>query len=113
MSLPFLTRAVNMNLQSADVNVGRPGPYGSRFTHRRDIWRKWGDMALVHSREEAILCYEFWLLDQPDLIDRACRELTGMSLGCWCLPLPCHAQVLVKIVEARLARSCAEGSDRC
>jgi hypothetical protein len=95
----FVTRAVNMQLQTCDVNVGRPSIYGSRFTHRRDIWRKWRDLALVVSREEAVICYEIWLRDQPELVARARRELMGLALGCWCCPLPCHATVLAKIVE--------------
>jgi len=95
----FPTRAVNMQLQVADVNVGRPSPYGNPFTHRKDIWRKWGSMALVASREEAILCYEHWLRSQPELVARAQRELKGLALGCYCLPLACHAEVLARVVE--------------
>ena len=27
------------------------------------------------------------------------KELKGMELGCWCKPLPCHADVLIKIFK--------------
>lgn len=54
----------------------------------------------MSSREEAVNKYREWLLAQPELIERAKKELKGKLLGCWCAPLACHGDVLVEIVDA-------------
>jgi hypothetical protein len=78
-----------------DVYVGRPSKWGNLFSHQR------GTLALfrVATRAEAISAYEIWIQTQPELMT-ALPELRGKVLGCWCAPLPCHAEVL-----ARLAKS--------
>ncbi|MBO0849946.1 MAG: DUF4326 domain-containing protein [Pseudonocardia sp.] len=56
------------------------------------------------SREQVIEKYKAWLLEQPHLLARL-PELRGRRLGCWCAPLPCHAQVLAELAD--------EGAGRC
>jgi len=51
------------------------------------------------TRDEVIELYRDWLLDRPELLDRL-RELRGRRLACWCRPLPCHADVLIELVDA-------------
>lgn len=51
------------------------------------------------SRAEVIQKYRDRLLGQPALLDRL-RELRGRRLACWCSPEPCHADVLLELVEA-------------
>jgi hypothetical protein len=51
------------------------------------------------SREESIREYKGWLLAQPELVEKARKELKGKVLGCWCKPELCHGDVLVEIVE--------------
>jgi hypothetical protein len=83
-----------------DVYIGRPSIWSNPFSHHpsaRPPFR-------VASRQEAIRRYEAWLLDQPDLVERAKRELRGMVLGCWCAPLPCHGDVLLRIANENLNR---------
>lgn len=46
-------------------------------------------------RAAAVRRYEDWLARRPELLRRLRRgELAGRALGCWCAPLPCHADVL-------------------
>ena len=77
-----------------DVYIGRvmphltQSPYANKFRIGRD-----GD------RQTVIEKYRQWLLAQPQLIEKARRELRGKRLGCWCKPQDCHGDVLVEICE--------------
>ena len=51
------------------------------------------------SRDEMMRNYRDYLLSRPDLLTLA-RELQGSRLGCWCVPLPCHAEVIAAIADA-------------
>lgn len=88
-----MTRVVNLRREPYDVYIGRPGkgkkgPWGNPFTLGRD-----GDRAMVLAK------YRRWLMDQPELIERARRELRGKVLGCFCKPLACHGDVLAEVVD--------------
>jgi hypothetical protein len=50
------------------------------------------------TREEVIAQYERWLRAQPDLM-AALPELRGKDLACWCAPLPCHGDVLLRLAN--------------
>ena len=50
-------------------------------------------------REHAIASYERWLCDKPELM-AALPELRGRDLCCWCAPLACHGDVLVRLANA-------------
>jgi hypothetical protein len=51
------------------------------------------------TRAEVIEKYRSWLLGRQELLLRL-HELRGRRLACWCSPEPCHAEVLVELVEA-------------
>ena len=60
------------------ANPFRPGPDGSR---------------------EAITArYREYLLGRPELLAQI-PELRGKRLGCWCAPLPCHADVIAELAD--------------
>ncbi|MEU6237821.1 DUF4326 domain-containing protein [Kitasatospora sp. NPDC047058] len=50
------------------------------------------------TREEMLARYRAYLLDRPELLDLV-PDLRGHRLGCWCVPLPCHAQVLADLAD--------------
>jgi hypothetical protein len=80
---------VNCRETSAfDLYVGRPTKWGNPFEIGRD-----------GSRADVIRKYERWLVRQPHLMN-ALPELRGKVLGCWCSPLPCHAEVLIRLANA-------------
>ena len=58
------------------------------------------------TREEVLEKYRAYLLSRPDLL-ALLPALRGRRLGCWCLPEPCHAQVV-----AELADSLPSGAER-
>jgi hypothetical protein len=51
------------------------------------------------SREDVIDQYRAYLLGRPDLL-ALLPDLRGRRLGCWCLPEPCHAQVIAELADA-------------
>lgn len=70
------------------VYIGRGSKWGNPFRIGPD-----GDRAAVIARHEA------WLRDQHDLL-RALDELRGRDLVCFCAPLPCHGDLLLRLANA-------------
>ena len=68
------------------IYVGRPSPWGNPYSGL--------------DRTTNIQRYRTWLLNQPDLVEKARRELRGHDLWCWCAPLPCHADVLLSVANS-------------
>lgn len=73
------------------VYVGRPSKWGNPFTIGKD-----------GTREQVIQKYHKWILKRPDLL-KDVRTLKGQTLGCWCFPKPCHADILVSLAENALS----------
>jgi hypothetical protein len=61
------------------ANPFRPGPDGDR--------------------EQVMEKYRDYLLQRPDLL-AFLPALRGRRLGCWCRPLPCHAEVIAELADA-------------
>lgn len=74
------------------VYVGRPTKWGNPFSHQAGTLAKYK----VATRDEAVDAYERYLRENPELMEAAKRELRGKDLVCWCAPLRCHADVLMK-----------------
>jgi hypothetical protein len=77
------------------VYVGRPTKWGNPFSHQAGTLAKYK----VATRDEAVDAYEQYLRENPELMEAAKRELRGKDLVCWCAPLRCHADVLVKVAN--------------
>ncbi|MFJ6382818.1 DUF4326 domain-containing protein [Kitasatospora sp. NPDC092039] len=50
------------------------------------------------TREEMVVKYRAHLLAHPELLALV-PPLRGHRLGCWCAPLPCHADVLADLAD--------------
>jgi len=62
---------------------------------------KWANPFKVTKKEDnKRVCdkYEKYLRDNPFLLKRL-KELIGKKLACWCYPLPCHTEVLIKLLK--------------
>src|SRR5215475_862513 len=70
------------------VYIGRGSKWGNPFRIGPD-----GDRAAVIAK------YERWLCDQHDLL-RALDELRGRDLVCFCAPLRCHGDLLLRLAKA-------------
>jgi hypothetical protein len=82
------TVVVNCRKDDYDVFIGRPSIWGNPF--KED---------LHGTRKEVIEMYRQYLLDHPYLLALAKEQLTGMILGCYCKPKPCHGDVLVELLN--------------
>ena len=51
------------------------------------------------TRAEVVARYREYLLGRPDLLAEVPR-LCGRRIGCWCAPLPCHADVIAELADA-------------
>jgi hypothetical protein len=85
-NINYCGRIVNIcNTSQFDIFIGRPSKWGNPFTVE------------AFGREQAIAAYEAHLRRRPDLIADL-PELSGKVLGCYCYPLPCHGEVLLRLL---------------
>ena len=70
------------------VYIGRGSKWGNPFVIGRD-----GDRAAVIAK------YERYLRSRHDLL-RALDELRGKDLVCFCAPLACHGDLLLRLANA-------------
>ncbi|MDJ0276025.1 DUF4326 domain-containing protein [Sphingomonas sp. 2R-10] len=86
-----MCKVLNKRLTSGNtsaVYIGRRSKWGNPFRIGPD-----GDRAIVIAK------YERWLQSQHHLL-RALDELRGRYLVCYCAPLPCHGDLLLKLASA-------------
>ena len=69
---------------------------------RRSIFGNPFKIDEYNTREDVVSAYEEWFYEQithsskfQDEVDK----LKGKTLGCWCTPLPCHGDVIIKYLE--------------
>lgn len=82
-------QVLNKRVSQDGTYVGRPSKFGNPFV-----------IGQHGSRADVIARYEAWLLSQPALVEAAKRELRGKSLVCWCAPLACHGDVLLRVANS-------------
>ena len=90
-----MPKVVHCKKDSYDVYIGRPSKFGNPYSHLPNSAAPY----VVDSREDAVRLYEEWIREQPELMEAAKKELKGKTLGCWCSPLACHGDVLIKIAN--------------
>ncbi len=71
------------------VYVGRPTKWGNPFVIGKDGTRK-----------QVISRYEDWVCAGIEVGDLNLAELRGKDLVCWCAPLACHGDVLLRLANA-------------
>jgi len=86
-----LQRRAGWRLPPHAVSVAWPTPFHN--AHRQ-----------VRPRSRAVELYREHLARNPELVERARRELAGKDLACWCpADEPCHADVLLEIANEEAA----------
>lgn len=86
---------VHCKKEPYDIYIGRGSKWGNPYSHKENTAALW----VVETREDAIRLYEEWVRAQPELVVAVKMELKGKILGCWCSPLACHGEVLIKIAN--------------
>ena len=77
-------KVVHCKKEPYDIYIGRPSKWGNPFEIGKD-----------GTREQVIEKYKNHALPP----DKDIRKLKGKILGCWCAPLPCHGDVLLRIAN--------------
>jgi hypothetical protein len=80
-------RIVGKTVQNS-VYCGRPSEFGNPFVIGKD-----------GNRDEVIRKFETWFRQSPERVERARKLLNDKNLICWCAPLACHCDVLLKIAN--------------
>ncbi|MDP2685239.1 MAG: DUF4326 domain-containing protein [bacterium] len=85
---------VHFNKEPCDVFIGSPSKWSSPYR-----------VGIDGPREEVMLSYDIWVQNNPEFIKSVRRELPGKRLGCYCAPMMCHGDLLVRIAnDWQLAR---------
>lgn len=82
------TRVVNLRRAQFDVYIGRPSKWGNPYRVGRH-----------GSHQEVVDLYRRFLYSKPQLMAEARAELAGKVLGCYCVPNPCHGDVLAEVAN--------------
>lgn len=77
------------------VYIGRPSKWGNPFKIGQDYQGR------ILTREDTIDAYYNWLFysDEGIKLQVDIMELKNKTLGCFCKPLACHGDVLLKALE--------------
>lgn len=110
---------------SGAINIGRPSSFGNNFTHTTNTSLA---MIKVPTRVDAVECYDRLIdcFSEPDVVElinpfvdivnvdymkvqrliaqaewirRHLKWLRDKDLVCWCAPLPCHGDVLLRLAN--------------
>lgn len=91
-----MTQVVHCKKEKYDVYIGRPSKWGNPYSHKEGTLAQFK----VESREQAIEKYrEYIMIGAGKHLLNDIEEIRGRTLGCWCKPLSCHGDILVKIAE--------------
>jgi hypothetical protein len=101
-TMPRVLNHKRDGLPRGAVYIGRQVP---RYSLPRSKWanpiRLRGN-ASREEREEVIRQYERHLVDSGLIKD--IQELRGKDLVCWCAPLPCHGDILLRLANLQADR---------
>lgn len=79
-------------------HIGRGSIFGNPYSHQDNTTAS----VKVETREEAIRMYRLYLYNRikadPDFRLKL-LELEGRVLSCYCKPLPCHGDIIIKAIE--------------
>lgn len=90
---------------SQHVYVGRRGIVfvdGERFPKSDSIWANPYKITATQDRTAVLTAYETYIRDrlskEPELCEKL-KALKGKTLGCWCAPEACHADILLRLIQ--------------
>ncbi|CAH6420013.1 Domain of unknown function (DUF4326)-containing protein [uncultured virus] len=95
-TIVHLKRKNGQVIQDCDVYIGRAWNMGG-WNLPQSKWHN--PFTVKQYGDQALILYEQYIRASPLMND--IEELRGKQLGCWCVPAPCHGNILVKILDAR------------
>lgn len=90
MNMPKVLNQRTDGRPDGAVYIGRPSKWGNPFVIGKD-----------GTRAEVVAKYERWLCESGP--GSQVGELRGKDLVCWCAPLACHGDVLLRLANATQA----------
>jgi hypothetical protein len=72
-----------------------------RFPSESSIWANPYKITDTVTREQCLELYRVHLcklLEDPNILQKF-KLLKNKNLGCWCHPLPCHADIIVELLQ--------------
>lgn len=84
--MPRVLNKKHDGIPEGAVYVGRPTKWGNPYPITKEC-----------SRPRSIALYKIYLVDSGLIFN--VDELRGRDLVCWCAPLDCHADVLLKLAN--------------
>jgi hypothetical protein len=99
-----VVNAKNRPTQPGDVYIGRGGPWGNKFSHKKTTFK---DVVQVATVEEAIERHrqKLWTdICSGAITLEQLAALHGKTLVCWCKPGPCHGDTLAAAAEWAVAK---------
>ena len=91
-----LKRKKGAVIVDCDIYIGR-ATYQGGWKLPTSKWANPYRLADPSDRARVLAEYEAYVRSKPELL-AALPELRGKRLGCWCAPLPCHGDVLVRLL---------------
>lgn len=77
------------------VYVGRPSRFGNPYKVDESLRA----LSLDEQRRHLDATFGQYLRAKPWLVREIRTELAGKDLVCWCAPLPCHADILLRVAN--------------
>lgn len=77
-------------------------PEGAVLVDRTTTWGNPYHIGRHGTREQVIAKFEAWVRGKPEMMRLVQDCLQGRDLVCHCAPLPCHADVLLRIANEPL-----------
>lgn len=91
-----ISRKNGKKIEKYDVLIDRRTPFGNPHTigYCRECNK-------VHDRKEAIEMFrkDFYECLNDDEFKKEVLKLKGLRLGCWCVPLLCHGNVIKEYLD--------------
>jgi len=87
-----------------NVYVGRRGVVminSKRFPERDSLWANPFRVGKDGTRDRVIAMYEVYIVAKiaEQGLEEELEALRGKTLGCWCAPEPCHAEILLRLID--------------
>jgi len=80
-------------------DVGKRTTDTQIYVGRRTKWGNPYKIGEAGSREEVVALFEKYLAEILKYDPDFCEPLRGKDLVCWCAPLACHADILIKVAN--------------
>jgi len=95
---PVVLNKKTDNIPPDAVYVGRPSRYGNDMSIR-ELKVLLPNLTYEELQQEAVDWFRRYALARLKVEPKWLEPLRGKDLVCWCVPLPCHANILLELAN--------------